>query len=131
MAPSEPMTDTTIKHIEQIDPYQGPHEIPGIRFRPARAALGVSAWGMNVLEIDAGCTAYPEHDHSADGQEEVYFVVRGAATLVVDGAEHALATGTFARVPAASRRKLLPGPEGVTLLALGATPGQPFKPTIA
>lgn len=125
------MSDVTIKHLEQIDPYSGPHAIPGIRFRPARAALGVNAWGMNVLEIDAGCTAYPEHDHNADGQEEVYFVTRGSATLVVDGTEHALTAGTFARVSATARRKLLPGAEGVTILAIGATPGQPFKPTIA
>ncbi len=125
------MDDLTIKRLEDIAPYAGPHELPGIRFRPARAALGVTAWGMNVLEIDAGCTAYPEHDHLADGQEEVYFVVRGSAVLVAGEREEQLATGTFARVPAHVKRKLLPGPEGVTVLAIGATPGKAFAPTIA
>lgn len=125
------MNDLTIKQLEAIEAYAGPHAIPGIRFRPVRAALGVAAWGMNVIEIDAGCTGYPEHDHVADGQEEVYFVVRGSAALVAHGAETPLPTGAFVRVPPAVRRKLLAGPDGVTILALGGTPGQAFSPTVA
>jgi mannose-6-phosphate isomerase-like protein (cupin superfamily) len=92
------MKDITTLHLASIAAYSGPHEIPGIRFRPARAALGVSAWGMNVLELDAGCEAYPEHEHSKDGQEEVYFVVRGGGELVAGEQRVALTEGTFVRV---------------------------------
>ena len=32
------MTDVQVKSIDDIAPYSGANEIPGIRFRPARAA---------------------------------------------------------------------------------------------
>jgi mannose-6-phosphate isomerase-like protein (cupin superfamily) len=125
------MKDITTLHLASIAAYSGPHEIPGIRFRPARAALGVSAWGMNVLELDAGCEAYPEHEHSKDGQEEVYFVVRGGGELVAGEQRVALTEGTFVRVAPSVTRKILPGAEGIVVLAIGGTPGKPFEPTIA
>lgn len=125
------MNDITIQHLASIAAYSGPHAIPGIRFRPARAALGVSAWGMNVLELDAGCELYPEHAHVEDGQEEVYFVVRGSGTLRAGTETFSLSEGTFARVAPHVTRKILPGPEGLTLLAIGGTPGKAFEPTIA
>jgi hypothetical protein len=45
-------------------------------FKFARAELGVTSFGMAVIDIPAGYADYPEHDHSEDGQEEVS-VVRG------------------------------------------------------
>ncbi|HHH27861.1 MAG TPA: hypothetical protein ENK57_05900 [Polyangiaceae bacterium] len=118
----------TVGSLESIEAYSGPHAIDGIRFRPAAAALGVRSWGMNVLEIDAGCESYPEHDHAEDGQEELYVVLRGSATLVAteDGARHELTEGSFARVEPDVRRTIVPGPEGVTLLAIGGTPGEAY-----
>ncbi|HEX9051677.1 MAG TPA: cupin domain-containing protein [Anaeromyxobacter sp.] len=122
------MSDVQVKRIEEIEFFQGPKAIPGIRFHPAARALGVTAWGMNVIEIEPGCTGYPEHDHARDGQEEVYVVLRGAATLVAGDERLDLAPGTLVRVGPAQRRKLLPGSDGVTLLALGATPGKAYEP---
>lgn len=124
------MNDITVKKIEEIAAYSGPHEIPGIRFRHAREALGVSAWGMNVLELDPGCAGYPEHDHASDGQEEVYVVLRGSVVLQADGAEHVLSQGDFVRVAAHLKRKLVTREEGATLLALGGTPGKPYAPSM-
>jgi len=37
----------------------------------------------------------PEHDHAANGEEEVYAVVGGSGTLLVDGEEVALQPGHF------------------------------------
>jgi mannose-6-phosphate isomerase-like protein (cupin superfamily) len=122
------MADLTLKKIEEIVPYAGPNTIPGIRFRPAALALGVTAWGMNVIEIDPGCEKYPEHDHLKDGQEEVYVVLRGSATLHSGGRDHLLETGAMIRVPPSERRKITPGPQGATVLALGATPGKAYEP---
>lgn len=122
------MDGVTIKNIEQMEAYAGPHAIPGIRFRSAREALGVSAWGMNVLELDPHCTGYPEHDHKQDGQEEVYVVLRGQVFLVAGGEEQALSAGDFVRVASDLSRKLVTKAEGVTLLALGGTPGKPYSP---
>jgi mannose-6-phosphate isomerase-like protein (cupin superfamily) len=121
------MSDVTVKRVEEIDWYKGPNAIAGIRFRGAGRELGVSAWGMNVIEIDAGCEMYPEHDHHRDGQEEVYVVLRGSATLRAGG-EQVLSAGALVRVGPQQKRKFIPGPEGVTLLALGATPGKAYEP---
>lgn len=124
------MTDITVRSIAQIPAYTGPHEIPGVRFRPARAALGVTAWGMNVLELDPHTDGYPEHDHVADGQEEVYVVLEGSAVLQIDGEERVVERGDLVRVPPAVRRKFVTRASSVTLLALGGTPGQVYTPNL-
>lgn len=124
------MDTITIQTIDAIPPYEGAHAIPGIRFRPARQALGVSAWGMNILELDPGCEGYPEHDHAGDGHEEVYVVLRGAAILKAGGEEFPVSAGTLVRVPGAIKRKFVTRGEGVTLLALGGTPGRAYEPSM-
>ena len=122
------MADVQVKRIDDIDYYKGPNAIPGIRFHSAGRSLGVTAWGMNVLEIEPGCTGYPEHDHERDGQEEVYVVLRGSATLKAGDQSIDLAEGALVRVGPTQRRKFLPGEHGVTLLAIGATPGKAYEP---
>ena len=121
------MSDVAAKRIEDIEHYTGPGAIPGIKFHPAGRVLGVTAWGMNALEIEAGCTRYPEHDHAGDGQEEVYAVLRGSGILEAGGERIALAPGVLVRVGPHQRRKILPGPEGITILAIGATPGRAYE----
>jgi mannose-6-phosphate isomerase-like protein (cupin superfamily) len=122
------MTEMKAKHFGELSHYQGANSIPGIRFHTAGRDLGVTAWGMNVIAIDADCTAYPEHDHVKDGQEEVYVVLRGGGTLVAGGEETSLATGTLVRVGPGQRRKILPGADGIVVLAIGATPGKAYAP---
>lgn len=41
----------------------------------AGAELGVESFGMQVFDFPAGFSGYPEHDHSSEGQEEVYVVL--------------------------------------------------------
>ena len=120
------MTKVTIKRIADCAYYQGPNAISGIKFRSAGRELGVSAWGMNVLEIDAGCTGYPEHDHVKDGQEEVYVVLEGSGTLVTSDGEQMLETGMLIRVGPDAKRKILPGAAGIKVLAIGGTPGKAY-----
>jgi len=122
------MDGITIKKIEDIAPYQGPHAIPGIRFRAVREALGVRAWGMNILELDPGCSGYPEHDHENDGQEEVYLVLEGSIVLQAAGREVVLEQGTLIGVAPTLRRKFVTRERGAKILALGATPGQAYVP---
>lgn len=122
--------DVTLRTVDEIAAYAGEHEIPGVRFKSAGAALGVSAWGMNVLELDPECHGYPEHDHAQDEQEEVYIVLRGSIVLQVGGAEQTLQEGAMVRVPAHLRRKFFTRGQGATLLALGGTPGQAYRPSM-
>src|SRR4029434_659100 len=73
-----PMRGVTKREISEFDYYKGEKAIPGMKFHTAAKQLGVTAWGMNVLEIEAGCAAYPEHDHLKDSQEEVYVTLSGS-----------------------------------------------------
>jgi quercetin dioxygenase-like cupin family protein len=124
------MDPITVKKIDQIEPYAGPNAIPGIRFRPARQALGVSSWGMSVIELDPGCSGYPEHDHESEGHEEVYLVLRGSIVLQAGGSERVLTQGDFVRVAPEMKRKFVTRGEGAALLALGGTPGKPYAPAM-
>ena len=54
-------------------------------FIKARAELGVSSFGMQVIAMPPNFSDYPEHDHGADGQEEVYAVLDGSGTMDVEG----------------------------------------------
>jgi mannose-6-phosphate isomerase-like protein (cupin superfamily) len=93
----------------------------------AGAELGVESFGLQVLDLPAGFTGYPEHDHVGDGQEEVYVVLEGSAGLEVDGERVEVDAGTLVRVGPESRRKLLPGPYGVRVLAIGCVPGGAYE----
>ena len=112
------MADVTVKHIDEFESAGGTG-----RFLLARKGLGVTSFGMNVERFPAGYADYPDHDHAKDGQEEVYFVVEGAVTLHAGEEAFELTPGTFARVGPEQKRKLVPGAEGVTLLAIGGVPG--------
>lgn len=96
-------------------------------FHRARAGLGVSSFGMNVERWPPNSDLYPEHDEHQQGQEEVYVVLEGSATLVAGGEEHRLDPGVFARVGPGVMRKILPGDDGVTLLCLGGVPGAVYR----
>ncbi len=118
----------TIKNVGQLEYYEGEHAIPGIRFRAARQAIGISAWGMNVLDFAPNTNGYPEHDHQHDGQEEVYLVLEGSLVLQADGKETVLQRGDLVRVGPETRRKFVTRQSAASLLALGATPGKAYEP---
>jgi mannose-6-phosphate isomerase-like protein (cupin superfamily) len=117
------MADVTIKRVEDLESYSGQG-----RFNYAGKGLGVTSWGMNILRLPAGWSDYPDHDHAKDGQEEVYIVLDGSARLHADGEDYTLEPGVLARVGPAQKRKIVPGPKGVTLLAIGGTPGKAYAP---
>ena len=76
------MTDVTVKHLDTMKAYgQGVFVTVG-------AELGTSSFGINVERWPPGATDYPEHDEAASGQEEVYFVFAGSATLRVGDEYH-------------------------------------------
>ena len=122
------MADLKVQKIGEIQPYSGPKAIPGIRMRGAARALGVTAWGMSVFEIDPGATGYPEHDHAKDGQEEVYVVLRGSGTVQAGSEKFEVSAGEMVRVGPGQKRKWTAGPEGVQILAIGSTPGKAYEP---
>lgn len=117
------MTDVTVKRTEEFEStFHG-------GMLKARAALGVSSFGIQLLRFPPGATRYPEHDHAHDGQEEVYIVLEGSVTLLAGDEQHLLEPGLFARVGPEERRKLETAAEGALVLALGGTPGEVFEVT--
>jgi hypothetical protein len=96
-------------------------------FRRARAELGVSAFGLQILDLPPNLDAYPEHDHASDGQEEVYFVLRGSGEVEIEGERIALDPETAVSIKAGTRRKLWPGPDGMRVIAIGGKPGAVYE----
>lgn len=134
------MADVAHTRIEDIDSIDGFFE--GITFYKAAAGLGVSSFGISIVDLAPGADEYPEHDHSEEGiggrmfakrpqqlgQEEVYVALRGSGTVEADGESLPLDRDHVVRLGPAVRRKVIPGPEGLRLLALGATPGEAYDP---
>ena len=115
------MADLTVKRTDEFEPtFRG-------GMLKARAALGVTSFGMQILRFPPNADQYPEHDHAGDGQEEVYTVLEGAATLQAGGEEHLLEPGVFARVGPNESRKLITGDQPALILALAGVPGSTFE----
>ncbi len=49
---------------------------------------GVDSFGLAIFDLPPNFDAYPEHDHSEDGQEEVYLALSGSAQIDIEGEEH-------------------------------------------
>ena len=133
------MGDVTHLKIEEVDLLQG---FDRVGMRRVAAALGVSSFGISIEELAPGADEYPEHDHSAEGvggrmfaqrpqqlgQEEIYVALRGSGTLEADGEEYPIDPEHIVRVGPSVIRKITAGPDGLRLLALGATPGEAYDP---
>ena len=100
-------------------------------FRPIADTLGVTAFGLNELEL-APNAAGPVHDHRQDAQEEVYVIVRGDGKIRVEGAEHELRPGQYVFVPADATRQMVAGPNGLVWVGIGCQPRsyQPPEPPV-
>src|SRR5215217_6207274 len=77
-------------------------EGPG--FRKVRAAMGVTAFGVNAIVLPTG---YETGRHFHDQQQELYFVHRGLIEITFDDdTTHTLGPGGLARVDAETIRKI-------------------------
>jgi mannose-6-phosphate isomerase-like protein (cupin superfamily) len=87
-------------------------------FEPIRRHLGASSLGVNRLELQPRQRL---RVHVHERQEEIYFVLSGTLTLIVEGVEHEIPVGTLARVGASTRRQVANrGDVPVVVLAFGA-----------
>jgi mannose-6-phosphate isomerase-like protein (cupin superfamily) len=92
-------------------------ENPTERFVPLRRELGVSTFGMNQMVLHPGERG---RIHSHIRQEEVFLVLEGTLTLIIDGDPVDLPKGRLVRVAPQVRRQLVNrGPGRLMLLALG------------
>ena len=84
-----------------------------------RDPLECSNLGVTVVECDPGWTG-KEHDHGNNDHEEVYVLVDGAATLVVEGEDVAMRPGDVLRVDPDSRRQIQNGETESKFVVVGA-----------
>ena len=118
------MADYTVKRIDDMEGTFGG------AFKLARAELGITSFGMQIIDLPPNLSeGHPHHDHSETGQEEVYLVLRGAATLHIgdDGEQVRLDPDVVAAVPADVKRHITTGDEGARILALGGVPGSAYE----
>jgi mannose-6-phosphate isomerase-like protein (cupin superfamily) len=115
------MADYTAKNVGEMQAGFGGG------FVKVRAELGVTSFGVQVVRMPPNFGDYPEHDHSEDGQEEVYTVLKGSGHLDIEGDRVELQPGMFVRVASGTSRKVHPGADGIELLIIGACPGKTYE----
>lgn len=91
------MSYTKVEY-DSVEPVGG-----GLHF--LRDALDCETVGVSVLEVDSGW-AGKEHNHGEDGQEEVYLLLDGEATVTIDGEEVSMESGDALRIPAEATRQI-------------------------
>jgi mannose-6-phosphate isomerase-like protein (cupin superfamily) len=114
------MADYAVRRIDDME------AIVRGAFKKARAELGVTSFGIQVIDFPPNVDGYPEHDHSQDGQEEVYVAMRGDGEIDIEGERIALDPETMVRVSAGTKRKLYPGDAGLRVLVVGGVPGKAY-----
>ncbi len=117
--------DYTIRHRDEFEAMEGSGDAT---WRLARKALGTSAFGFNLVEIQPG-GQIPEHDEAQSGQVELYAILEGDAVLKIEGEEHAAPAGTFASIEPPATRTILNRSEApVTALLIGVHPEGEYAP---
>jgi uncharacterized cupin superfamily protein len=96
----------------RIDPDPGDE-----RFVSLRRQLGITSFGCNQMVLAPGQRG---RIHRHERQEEVYLVLEGTLTLVVEKHDHVVKEGELIRVGPELRRQLVnQGRQRLVMLALG------------
>jgi mannose-6-phosphate isomerase-like protein (cupin superfamily) len=115
------MADYTAKRIGDMQANYGGG------FVKVRAELGVTSFGMQVIQMPPDYADYPDHDHADSGQEEVYLVLSGSGSMEIDGERVEMNPETLIRVAADTKRKVYAGPQGLRMAVIGGCPGEAYK----
>jgi uncharacterized cupin superfamily protein len=98
------------------------------RWSLARRSVGVTSFGLNLVEVEPGY-AIPEHDERGRDQEELFIILAGDAVARLDGQDYPAPAGTFVRVdPEVSRTIRNDGSEPVDLMIVSAPRTSGFEP---
>ncbi len=94
----------------------------------ARRSLEVESFGMNIVELKPG-EKIPEHDEIDRNQEEVFIVLEGSPTMIIDGEEYPVKVGTYIRLdPEPKRYAINNGEELAALLIISAPKTSGYSP---
>ena len=94
----------------------------------ARRSLGLASFGMNLVDIQPGAQI-PEHDETGRDQEEVFVVLSGEPTILIDGERHPLPEGMLARLDPHLKRTIEnTGAGGARVLIVSAPGTSGYEP---
>src|SRR5262245_10389292 len=123
-----------VRQLDELEP--APRIAPGgtddgrQRF-DLRRGLGITAFGISAFTAPAGVAVIREHDETLlgeAGQEELYLVLRGAATFEIDGEVFEAPTGALVQVQPTAKRKATAIEDDTAILVVGGTPGRAYEP---
>ncbi len=107
-----------------------PISVAGVNWLPLRRQLGVEAFGVNMYLADAGELVVEEHTEQGLRHEEVYVVLRGAATFTLDDEERDAQVGTIVHIGNPHvRRSARATADRTAVLAVGAPVEDPYQPS--
>lgn len=117
--------------VVALDDIEPGHEHDGRVPLNVRAHFDIRGFGIRAFRAVGDGHVIGEHDEvslGSSGQEELYYVLSGAAMFDVEGQPVYAPAGTFVfvRDPAA-RRTAIAKEEGTAVLAVGGTPGRPYE----
>jgi tetratricopeptide (TPR) repeat protein len=100
------------------------------RWTPIRGHFGIESFGVNSWTASAeGDELIGDHNEEQSGHEELYLVLSGRAMFTLAGEEADAPAGTlvFVKDPA-TQRQAVASEAGTTVLAIGAKPGEAYRP---
>ena len=109
------------------------NEIPPVKddwpttWKSVRHHFGITAFGVNAVTKDEGNVLIPEHDETASGQQELYFVHAGAVKATLDGEEQTISAGSFVACEPEAKRKFESAASPTTLIVIGGCPGKAYE----
>jgi mannose-6-phosphate isomerase-like protein (cupin superfamily) len=95
---------------------------PGGAVHFVRRELGVEAFGINWFEIPPN-TEGVKHDETETEQEEVNVIVAGSGVYRIEGEDVPVSVGSFLRFDPGTTRQPIAGPDGMTMIGVGARRG--------
>jgi tetratricopeptide (TPR) repeat protein len=117
-----------IARIEDLERYPISGQ-DGLTWRPVRRHFDIRSFGVNAYTAgEAGQRVVEEH-REENGHEELYVVIAGRATFMLDGEEHDAPAGTLVHCPPGTLRGAVAAEPGTTVLGIGAKPGEVFHPS--
>jgi mannose-6-phosphate isomerase-like protein (cupin superfamily) len=117
-----PTMSFTLRNASQVKTGPGLHPAASEFDKCVGDALEIQAFGLYQVELPAGAETVC-HDHTDDGAEDAYAVLRGIGVVVVDDREVPVGPGDFIAVTPDSTRYVRAGTDGLIFIAMCAPPG--------
>ena len=92
--------------------------------------LGITGFGVNAYQADAGRELIVPHSETEfGGQEELYVITRGRARFVLDGEPVDVSAGGLLHITHEVEREAVALEDGTAVVCIGGTPGEPYTPS--